>query len=87
MAGRMDESVSEQSDTEGDSTAEGLNSSSSLSEESGESEGDVGSPYSGGSTVEPYLYEPERESEDSSDSSSEDEERLHNLNWLVLYGI
>ena len=47
MAEQMDDSVSEQSDTEGGSTAEGLNSSSLLSEESGESEGDVGSPYSG----------------------------------------
>ena len=37
--------------------------------------------------MEPYLYEPERGSEESSDSSSEDEERLHNLNWFVLYGI
>ena len=86
----MDESMSEQSDSKGDSTSDGLHfsySSSSLSEESGESESGFGSPYSGGSTVEPCLYKPERGSEDSSYSSSEDEERLHNLNWLVLYGI
>ena len=37
--------------------------------------------------MEPFLYEPERGSEGISDSSSEDEEGLHNLNLLVLYGI